>query len=180
MKPWQIAKLPSVNLIPASPEPLPGLAEMLLELGTGESGFNGTPFASGAMTLEQYLEQCVNTARGKNLPRGYVPQTTFWLSVEGELVGTVRMRHALTPTLHKEGGHIGYYIRPSARRRGYAAAALNLTLKELAKVGVTKALVTVHADNVASNKTAQSCGGRLEHQRPYDGRLINYYWFETG
>ena len=168
-----------MKLIPASSEPPPGLAEMLLELGDGESGFNGTPFASGAVTLGQYLRQCVNDAKGENLPRGYVPQTTFWLSVEGDLVGSVRMRHELTPSLRKEGGHIGYYIRPSARRRGYAAAALNLTLGELAKIGVEEALVTVHTDNVASNKTAQSCGGRLEHQRPYDGRLVNYYWFET-
>ena len=166
-------------LIPATLQPPAGLGEMLLELGAGESGFNGTLFASGKMTLEAYLRYCVNLSNGVELPSGYVPQTTYWVSMNSELVGIVRMRHELTPMLRKQGGHIGYYIRPRARGKGYAAQALRLTLAELTKLNVAKALVTVYADNIPSNRTAQSCGGRLEQQRPFNDRLINYYWFDT-
>ena len=55
---------------------------------------------------------------------GYVPCTYLWI-VEGDtFLGSLAIRHELNEFLLNEGGHIGYSIRPSARRRGHAAAAL--------------------------------------------------------
>ena len=60
-----------------------------------------------------YIESVLLQAKGQNLPEGYVPQTTYWLIDNGEFIGRSSIRHTLTEHLLKEGGHIGYDIRPS-------------------------------------------------------------------
>lgn len=167
----------NLELIEASLEPPVGLAEMLLELGSGESGFSGTPFSTAEMTLLQYLQSLVDMSQGRNLSPGYVPQTTYWLAVNGELVGILRLRHQLNSALRKKGGHIGYYMRPSARGKGYAKAALAKALSNLAAKGVSRALITTDADNTPSIHTIVSQGGVLaegvEDDSPY-----HRYWIE--
>ena len=41
-----------------------------------------------------------------------------------DYLGTVIIRHRLTPALEREGGHIGYHIVPGQRRRGHATQML--------------------------------------------------------
>ncbi len=53
-------------------------------------------------------------------PDGHVPATTLWWVEADEYLGRLSIRHRLTPSLLNLGGHIGYDIRPSARRRGHA------------------------------------------------------------
>ncbi len=64
-----------------------------------------------------YIEGIILQSSGQNLTKGYVPQTTFWLVDKDEYIGRVSIRHELTEFLRKEGGHIGYDIRPSKRHR---------------------------------------------------------------
>src|SRR5260370_10713166 len=53
-----------------------------------------------------------------------VPVTELWY-IDGErYIGTVMIRHELTPELRREGGHIGYHVVPGERRRGPATAML--------------------------------------------------------
>lgn len=52
-----------------------------------------------------------------------MPCTYLWI-VEGDtFLGSLAIRHELNDYLLNEGGHIGYSVRPSARRRGHTAAA---------------------------------------------------------
>ena len=46
----------------------------------------------------------------------------FWITDGDEMVGFLALRHALTPWLLEEGGHIGFSVRPSRRRQGHAPA----------------------------------------------------------
>src|SRR6478735_3127738 len=55
------------------------------------------------------------------LPRGRVPSSNRWIVREGRVVGTIAVRHALTPSLVVEGGHIGYAVSPAVRRQGSPA-----------------------------------------------------------
>jgi len=66
-----------------------------------------------------YIHKLQEHSRGLNLSRGFVPQTTFWLVNGISFLGVVRVRHKLNAKLKKEGGHIGYYIRPSKRNNGH-------------------------------------------------------------
>lgn len=99
------------------------------------------------------------------LPQGRVPSSNRWIVRDGRVVGTIAVRHALTPSLVAEGGHIGYAVSPAVRRQGIARAALGLALRLAASRGIDPVLVTCDATNTASARTITSCGGVLEDER---------------
>lgn len=110
-----------------------------------------------------------------------VPSTYFWVAggdggPDDELVGSLHLRHTLNDWLFEQGGHIGYSVRPSARRRGHAARALALGVRTAAGLGIDRVLVTCDADNVASRRTIEAGGGQLEDERA--GKLR--FWITTG
>ena len=109
-------------------------------------------------------------------PEGIVLCDYFWITDGDEMVGFLALRHELTPWLLEEGGHIGYSVRPSARRRGVATAALRLVLPHASALGIDPALVTCDVDNVASAKVIEANGGVLEDVRGIKKR----YWVPTG
>lgn len=109
-------------------------------------------------------------------PDGYVPSTTLWWVERDTYLARIAFRHSLTPWLLEQGGHIGYDVRPSARRRGHATAMLRATLPRVAGLRVDPVLITCDHDNVASRKVIEACGGVLEDRRADKLR----YWVPTG
>ena len=108
-------------------------------------------------------------------PAGFVPATTLWWVHGAEYLGRLAIRHRLTPRLIDAGGHIGYDVRPSARRRGHATAMLRAALPIAAGLGIDRALVTCEVDNLGSRKVIEACGGEFEDQR--GGKLR--FWVAT-
>ncbi len=109
-------------------------------------------------------------------PRAYVPFTELWMT-EGEVVlGRISLRHELNELLFTWGGHIGYAVRPSARRRGHATAALLQMLEVCRERGIDPVLVTCDVDNVASRRTIERAGGEYDDTR--EGKLR--YWIPLG
>lgn len=98
-------------------------------------------------------------------PEGYVPSTTLWWVNGEDYLGRIAIRHRLTARLREVGGHIGYDVRSSARRRGCATAMLRAALPVARTLGIESALVTCDVDNVASRKVIECNGGVLEDQR---------------
>jgi predicted acetyltransferase len=96
----------------------------------------------------------------------WVPVTLLWIVDEADrVVGRVSIRHRLTEHLLQVGGHIGYAVIPSARRRGHATAALAQSLPIAAELGIDPALVTCDDTNVASRRVIEKNGGVLEDVR---------------
>ncbi|GAA4820148.1 GNAT family N-acetyltransferase [Nocardioides caeni] len=98
-----------------------------------------------------------------------VPSTYFWITAgdggwDDEVVGFVHLRHHLNDHLLVHGGHLGYAVRPSARRRGHATAALALGLQAAARLGVEQALLTCEAGNEPSRRTIERNGGVFEDE----------------
>lgn len=100
--------------------------------------------------------------RGEGVRDGWVPASTRWILDGDQIVGTIQLRHLLNDFLLREGGHIGYAVRPTARRRGIATRALELMLEECRQRGIDPVLVTCDDDNVGSARTIEANGGALE------------------
>ncbi len=108
---------------------------------------------------------------------GFVPETIFWL-VQGELyIGKLGLRHHLNEHLLRFGGHIGYEIRPSERRKGYGRLICQLGLAEARRLGLRQALITCDDDNIGSYKIIEANGGVL-HDKVDNNRhvLTRRYW----
>jgi predicted acetyltransferase len=170
-----------IRLEAASSVLLPGLPELLADVGGGENGFGGTPVHTGETTVEEYVQQCCDMPNPAKLESGLVPQTMFWaLDADGTAVGMVRLRHCLNDKLRFHGGHIGYFIRRDQRGKGCAKEALRLALIELRKLGEKRALLTVDPNNTPSIRVIERNGGRLENivTDPETGQMYRRYWIE--
>jgi len=76
--------------------------------------------------------------------------------------------------LSKAGGHIGYGIAPQYRAKGYGKELLRLLLIEAKKISLEKVLITIHTDNIASQKVALANGGLITEKT--DERI--YIWIQ--
>ncbi|MFZ1321929.1 MAG: GNAT family N-acetyltransferase [Ignavibacteria bacterium] len=127
--------------------------------------------------FKKFIGQMEGFKNGIDIPETFVPHSTFWLinSVE-KILGVVNIRHKLNDKLKLIGGHIGYGIRPSQRRKGYATKILELSLKEVKKLGITKALVTCNKENIASKKTILKNNGMFYKENEVDGVNVLSFW----
>jgi len=105
-----------------------------------------------------------------------VPDTELWWVDGDEYLGRIAIRPRLTPALLEVGGHIGYDVRPSARRRGHATEMLRQALAIAHGLGIDRALITCDADNVGSRTVIERNGGVLEDRR---GNKLRF-WAPTG
>jgi len=110
------------------------------------------------------------------LPAGRVHCTYWWITEEGTVLGAIALRHELNDFLLEAGGHIGYSVRPSRRRRGTAGWALGEALRHASMRGIIPVLVTCHVDNEASRRTIESRGGVLEDVRDTALGRLRRYW----
>jgi len=111
----------------------------------------------------------------ETLETGRVRDSIRYLAEGDELLSRVSIRHELTDYLLQAGGHIGYIVRPSRRRQGYAKRTLAQSLDIAAEFGIKEALVTCDDDNVGSARTIEANGGVMEDIR--DGK--RRYWVPT-
>ncbi|WP_091553644.1 GNAT family N-acetyltransferase [Micromonospora pattaloongensis] len=98
-----------------------------------------------------------------------------WI-VEGDRVlGGIALRYEFNGAVPPMG-HLGYGIRPSARRRGLATWALGRMLDEARGFGLEQLLIMCAADNIASAKTIEHHGGVLEGMRDTACGPARGYW----
>jgi len=87
------------------------------------------------------------------------------------------IRHELNDWLRNYGGHVGYEIKTSARRNGYATKAMKLAVDYCkAELSLAELLVTCADDNIPSIKIIENNGGVLNETKPdQSNRLSRYY-----
>lgn len=130
--------------------------------------------------FEAYLNYLREEESADNLPPGWVANSTYWLvNEEGRIAGAVNIRHDLNEKLRNSGGHIGYGVRPSERRKGYATAILAKALEKTKELGIARVLVVCDRGNTASEKTILKNGGVLESEfTESDGNVVRRFWIE--
>jgi predicted acetyltransferase len=104
-----------------------------------------------------------------------VPVTELWFVDGTDYLGTVIIRHHLTPALERQGGHIGCHVVPGHRRRGHATVMLARALAACQQLGLRQVLITCAVDNLGSRRVIEANGGILD--RVVDGEA--HYWLPT-
>ena len=140
---------------------------------------------AGCGTLErctsanEWIENCKSRSNKDTCPSDKVPSNVF-IAVrisDNRIVGIIDLRHHIDhPILSTWGGHIGYYVRPTERRKGYGKEMLRLNLLNAQKLGIKKVLITCNKDNLASEKTIVANGGIFESLITVEDEIMKRYW----
>jgi len=114
------------------------------------------PGAVGIKEWENYdnfIWRTKNNAEGKNPKHPGHSTLYFIINDNKNIVWSTQIRHELNDELRFEGGNIGYGIRPSERRKGYASIWLTLALEKCKELWLDKVLLTCNKENIWSVKT---------------------------
>lgn len=134
--------------------------------------------------LDQHFDAFVaDLLRRRDTPRpGKVAETILWLADGDVFLGRVSIRHELNDRLRQFGGHIGYDVRPSMRRRGYGTLILRLALPHARAIGITRALLTCDSTNDASRRIIQANGGMFADETLLEGHIVptQRWWIDLG
>ena len=140
--------------------------KFIAALPEDENGFgNSWPGISREDFEETALPVMLAQAKGERLPKGWVPQTCFFLWDDDTIVGLYHLRQFLCESLVEGSGHIGYIIRKEFRGKGYGTAGLGLVLDAARQIVPEEEIyLRVNRDNPASLKVMLKNGGYIHHE----------------
>lgn len=129
---------------------------------------------------DEYIEKCAIEENPETCPAPLVPATQFMLirKEDNKVLGFLQVRHEFNDYLSKFGGHIGYSVRPSERRKGYAKQMLKMALPFCREIGLDKVLITCNDGNIGSEKTILANGGVYEStvHEPDENEDLKRFW----
>lgn len=134
-------------------------------------------------SAEEWLAKVKKMSTPETCPRDRAPDTQY-IAVrksDDKLVGMIQLRYDINhPILSLYGGHIGYSVRPSERRKGYAKEMLRQCLEEAKKAGLVRVMVSCDKSNLGSEKTILANGGVFQCEVNVEGEdePIKRFWIE--
>ncbi len=146
---------------------------------TGDTLY-GTQKLQNMSSFTEWLLKVQNNRYEETVEEGNAPSYEFMAirASDEKLIGMINVRYNLREEMYMYYGNIGYCVRKSERRKGYAAEMLRLALQEAKKLGLNKVLLTVDSDNTSSIATMKKNGAVLENEMPYKGKITQRYWIE--
>lgn len=141
-----------------------------------EAGVKIQPTAMAPIDNETYiqlLERLDQQEKWTYKQDIYVPASLYFIIEEttGKIVGAIHIRHILNDFLRNFGGHVGYGIRPSERKKWYATQGLKAAIPLCKELGIEKIMVDCRKDNIWSSKTIQNNGGIFQYEFEHEGSI---------
>jgi len=139
---------------------------------------HGTAGLKNFNSFDEWFSAIITNSKEETVRDGLVPSTTY-LAVtldDNKVVGMTNIRHYLNNEFLQFGGHIGYSVRRSQRRKGYGKEMLSLALEKCKERSIKKVLITCYKENIASAKTIISNGGILENEVFSGEKVLQRYW----
>lgn len=136
-------------------------------------------------SAEEWISYAERMRKRETCPKDLV-DSDIYLAIrkeDGRIVGIAEFRHHIDhPVLRAWGGHIGYCVRPSERRKGYARMILKQMLDICRIYGIQQVLLTCSEDNLASERTIRGGGGVYERTVWAEPLKVNMkrFWIRTG
>lgn len=114
-------------------------------------------------TYEEWLKKVLADIDIANVLQSRVPALTYFYIREEDdkILGMINVRLAGNEFIKREGGHIGYCIRPTERQKHYATAMLKDALKVYDTLCIKEVVLTCHKSNIASAGVIKNCNGEL-------------------
>lgn len=170
----------AIKLVLPTEEHLDQAWDYRRECKAAGSSMDGDGGLETSESARQWLADTRAYADPATVPEGKVQATQF-LAVrasDGRLVGMIQIRHYFNEYLEKYAGHIGYSVRPSERRKGYAKEMLRLALPYCKSIGLDRVLIACEPDNPASRRTILANGGVYEStvHEPGEDIDLERYW----
>ena len=150
------------------------------EMLEANSSMDGTGPLKRIDNIEEWLEFNIKCENKETLPENWVTceQYIYVRVADNRILGMIQFRHYFNEFLEKYGGHIGYSVRPSERRKGYAKLMLADCLHICKTYGLRRVLITCIKENEASKLTILANGGIYEstvYCEPDDVYLERYW-----
>lgn len=152
------------------------------EMINANSSMDGCSMLQDFEDIEEWINYNISLEKRETMPEGckLIPAIEYLLIDDNdEVVGMFNLRLELNDFLFKVGGHIGYSIIPSQRRKGYAKKGLQLTLKVCLERGIDNVLVTCLKENEGSKRTILANGGIIDNEIQYDNKTYLRFWIPT-
>ena len=146
----------------------------------GEKTIDGSELLDQIESYEEWLIGVTNNTSADTVAPNWVVTDTFLAVREKDykLIGIIDLRHSLNEFL-KDFGHIGYSVRPTERKKGYATIMLAQVIQIAKRANIKRLQLSCADSNIPSRKTILNNSGIYERHFEYEGKCASVYKINT-